>query len=191
MQPEPLRERLRAVPSLVGTPPALELAHLPADPVGLFAEWLDVALAAGVPEPLAMTVATADADGGPDARTLILKDVGAEGWAFAGTRSSEKGRQLAARPAAALNFWWQPIGRAVRVRGAVEEASAEECAADLAARSPAARAGVAPGDWVVWRVRPSRVEFWQSSPDRHHTRIVFTAQGDGWACDVRGGEGGA
>lgn len=92
-----------------------------------------------------MTLATVDAEGIPDARTLILKEVSARGWAFAGHRSSAKGQQLAAQPAAALNFWWQPLVRAVRVRGRVEQASADESAADLAARSPAAREGIAPG----------------------------------------------
>ncbi|WP_308773023.1 pyridoxamine 5'-phosphate oxidase family protein, partial [Brachybacterium paraconglomeratum] len=68
------------------------------------------------------------------------------GWAFAGSRSSRKAAQLDAHPVAALNFWWQPVLRAVRVRGRIQEASVEESAADLAARSAEARAGVAPGE---------------------------------------------
>lgn len=66
------------------------------------------------------------------------------------------------------------------MRGEVREATTEESAADLAARSAAARDGLAPGDWVLWRLVPSRVEFWQGAADRRHTRIVFAREGDGW-----------
>lgn len=62
--------------------------------------------------------------------------------------------------------------RAVRVRGEVVEASRHESGADLAARSAAARADVPRGDWQLWRVVAARVEFWQGSADRRHTRIV-------------------
>ncbi|MDF2509250.1 MAG: pyridoxamine 5-phosphate oxidase [Microbacterium sp.] len=179
-------EWLRAQPSLTGTAPPLELSALPDDPVPLFVDWLTTAVAGGVPEPHAVTLATADRHGIPDARTLILKDVDASGWAFAGARSSAKGDQLDAHPAAALNFWWQPQLRAVRVRGQVQEASPAESAADLAARSAAAREGIAPGEWVLWRIVPNRVEFWQGSPDRNHTRIVFDRADGGWKSSATG-----
>lgn len=90
---------------------------------------------------------------------------------------------------AALGFWWQPIVRAVRVRGSVEEATAKESAADLAARSAAARADVDPGDWVLWRIRPVHVEFWQGSPDRRHARILFDRVGETWTRRGADGEG--
>ncbi|MBS1675409.1 MAG: pyridoxamine 5'-phosphate oxidase family protein [Actinobacteria bacterium] len=171
---------LRARPALTGTAPALHRDSTPQEPLALFQNWITAAAEDGVPEPHAMTLATVDADGLPDARTLLLKDVDERGWAFAGPRSSAKGRQLAANPVAALSFWWQPVLRAVRVRGPVQEASREDSAADLATRSAAARAGVAEGDWVLWRVVPTRVEFWQGAPDRRHTRIVYTPDADGW-----------
>ncbi|MFK0241719.1 pyridoxamine 5'-phosphate oxidase family protein [Microbacterium sp. NPDC090281] len=172
---------LRAQPSLTGTAPPFGSAGVPDGPVPLFLEWIRAAVAAGVPEPQAATLATFDVDGMPDARMLILKDVDERGWAFAGARSSRKAAQLAANPAAALNFWWQPVMRAVRIRGRVEEASAEESAADLAARSADARAGIAPGDWVLWRIVAARVEFWQGASDRNHARIVFERADDGWS----------
>lgn len=180
--------RLRTIPTLTGAAPDLDLDSLPSDPVELFTTWLDAALAADVPEPIAVTLATVDRDGVPDARVLLLKDVDERGWAVAGTASSRKGEQLADRPAAALSMWWQPQMRAVRVRGPVVEATPEECAADLAARSPEARAGVGPGDWRLWRIQAERVEMWQGSPDRRHIRIVYTRAGDTWERTVDRGE---
>ncbi|HWV49710.1 MAG TPA: pyridoxamine 5'-phosphate oxidase family protein [Microbacterium sp.] len=172
---------LRSQPTLTGTPPVLDLAALPDDPESLFLAWIAAAIEAGVPEPLAMTLATVGADGIPDARTLIIKDVDDRGWAFAGLRASRKGEQLSAHPVAALNFWWQPVMRAVRVRGAVVEADAEDSAADLAARSASARAGIRPAEWVLWRVVPERVEFWQGAADRRHTRIVYERTHESWS----------
>lgn len=176
-----LNEWLRGRHALTGVAPDWDLDALPADPTALFREWMLRAAADGVPEPHTVTLATVAADGIPDARTLILKAVDADGWAFASTRSSRKGAQLAHTPAAALNFWWQPQVRAVRVRGRVAEATPEESAADLAARSSAAQEGIAPGDWVRWRIVPTRIEFWQGSRDRRHTRVVYEPVGDGWS----------
>jgi pyridoxamine 5'-phosphate oxidase len=158
----------------------MDLPTLPADPESLFYEWLDAALAANVPEPHALTLATVDADGVPDARTVILKDVDERGWAVAGPASSSKGAQLAGQPVAALNFWWQPLVRAVRVRGPVVEASRADSDADLAARGLTARSLVDEGDWTLWRLQAMRVEFWQGSPDRRHRRVVYTRRVDGW-----------
>jgi pyridoxamine 5'-phosphate oxidase len=177
---------LRAQPSLAGTAPQLDLVSLPDNPVELFMTWISDAVRAGVPEPHAATLATVDEGGLPDARTLILKDVSERGWAVAGQRSSRKGAQLAAQPAAALNFWWQPVMRAVRVRGVVREATRAESDADFAARSAAAREGVTPGDWVLWRIEPARIEFWQGSPDRRHMRIVYTNDGSTWSRSTSG-----
>lgn len=179
-----LNDGLRGRHALTGDAPEWDLDALPEDPVVLFAEWMEAADAAAVPEPHAATLATVDADGVPDARTLILKRVDERGWAIASTRSSRKGVQLGAAPAAALNFWWQPQVRAVRVRGRVEEATAQESAADLAARSQAAQARVADGDWVLWRIVPDRIEFWQGSRDRRHTRVVYVPAESGWSHTV-------
>lgn len=183
--------RFRAVPSLTGDAPVFDTRDAPADPVALFLSWLDDALDRCVAEPLSMTLATVDSDGMPDARTVILKDVSERGWAFAGHRGSAKGRQLADRPAAALAFWWQPLMRAVRVRGRVVEASADESAADLAARSRSARAGISPGEWMLWRVVPERVEFWQGRPDRDHVRLVYRWREHAWSHGIESARSGA
>lgn len=171
---------LRALPSLTGVPPAFDLDELPVDPVELFRTWIIDAAEAGVPEVHAATLSTVDAAGVPDARILILKDVDAAGWAVAGLRSSAKAHQLQSRPVAALNFWWQPIMRAVRLRGVVREASREESDADLAARSEAARSGLEPGEWMLWRIVPEQIEFWQGAQDRRHTRVVYERRAGDW-----------
>ncbi|KAA9156406.1 pyridoxamine 5'-phosphate oxidase [Microbacterium lushaniae] len=180
IRPGSMAQWLRAQASLVGTAPPFDLASLPDDPVELFVAWIRHAADAGVAEPHAATLATVDADGRPDARTLILKDVGPRGWGVAGRRSSAKGAQLAAHPAAALDFWWQPVVRAVRVRGPVREGTRQESAADLAARSASARAGIPPEDWVLWWVEPAHVEFWQGAADRHHTRVLYERRDESW-----------
>ncbi|MFJ6789748.1 pyridoxine/pyridoxamine 5'-phosphate oxidase [Streptomyces angustmyceticus] len=135
-----VRQLLRDLPVFAGDLPAFDPRETPDDPVDLFTNWLLGAVRAQVPEPHAMTVATAGSDGNPSARTLILKDIDADGWRFAAHRDSTKGRELADRPYAALTFYWQPLARQVRVRGPVVRESAERAAADFLARSPGARA---------------------------------------------------
>ena len=175
-----MRSRLRSLPALAGVAPELEIEALPSNPVELFGEWFEQAVAAGVAEPHAMTLSTVDDHGVPDARVLVLKDLDERGWAFASTQSSRKGKQLTARPNAALTFWWQPVMRSVRIRGQVVEASRAESLADLRARSLEAQQGVDAEDWTVWRVVPTRVEFWQGAADRRHTRLVFVRENDQW-----------
>ncbi|MCI0672137.1 MAG: pyridoxal 5'-phosphate synthase [Myxococcaceae bacterium] len=139
------RKKLRELPALQGPLPRFDTDAVPAEPVALFERWLDEAIAAGVPEPHAMTVSTVDAGGYPDARVVILKDVDASGWAFASSRSSAKGAELAHRPWAALTFYWPLQGRQVRVRGPVITGTAEQSAADFLARHPHSRAVVFSG----------------------------------------------
>ncbi|MFD7551176.1 pyridoxal 5'-phosphate synthase [Streptomyces sp. NPDC059816] len=135
-----LRQLLRRLEVFAGELPDFDPSRAPGTPVELFTRWLRHAIRAGVREPHAMTVSTADSDGRPAARMLILKDVGPEGWRFASEAGSPKGRQLAARPHAALTFYWSSLARQVRVRGPVVRESAEHAAADFLARGAGARA---------------------------------------------------
>ncbi|MGX2995515.1 pyridoxine/pyridoxamine 5'-phosphate oxidase [Streptomyces sp. JNUCC 64] len=137
-----VREWLRGLEVFAGPLGEFETDAAPGEPVALFLDWLREAVAAGAPDPHAMTLSTVGEDGLPDARVLILKNVDAGGWQFAAHRGSPKGRQLAARPGAALTFYWPSLGRQVRVRGTVVPESPENSAADLLARSEAARAEV-------------------------------------------------
>ncbi|GAA4587677.1 pyridoxal 5'-phosphate synthase [Planotetraspora phitsanulokensis] len=136
-----VRRLLRSLPVFAFGLPEFRPETAPDDPVSLFVEWLTSAIEGGVPEPHAMTLSTADADGRPSARVLICKDVDGSGtWYFASSASSRKGHELEANPHAALTFYWPQHGRQIRVRGAVTPTGAERSAADFLARSPGARA---------------------------------------------------
>ncbi|MEV5607678.1 pyridoxal 5'-phosphate synthase [Streptomyces sp. NPDC052225] len=135
-----LRQLLRGIAVFAGELPVFDPGATPATPAELFADWLLGALDAGVREPHAMTLSTAGEDGNPQARVLILKAVTADGWQFASDGGSVKARDLAARPYAALTFYWPQLARQVRVRGPVAPESAEASAADFRARGAGARA---------------------------------------------------
>jgi pyridoxamine 5'-phosphate oxidase len=96
------------------------------DPFQLFAVWFEEAARAEPADPNAMTLATVDADGMPNARMMLLKEVDERGFVLFTHASSAKGHELAACPRAALVFHWKSLKRQVRVRGLVEPASASE-----------------------------------------------------------------
>jgi pyridoxamine 5'-phosphate oxidase len=139
------RALLRVQPVWDTELPVFDPASAPDEPLPLFHRWFAEAVAAGQPEPHTMTLATADDRGGPDLRTLLLHDADRRGWHFASHATSRKGRQLAARPEAALGFYWAAQGRAVRLRGTVRTAGPELSSADLHARSTGALASALVG----------------------------------------------
>jgi pyridoxamine 5'-phosphate oxidase len=95
------------------------------DPIEVFRGWLADAQAAGIVEPFAMALATVGAEG-PDVRFVLLRGVDARGFVFYTNRESAKGRQLAGDPRAALAFYWDRLGRQVRVTGRAEEVDRSE-----------------------------------------------------------------
>jgi pyridoxamine 5'-phosphate oxidase len=108
------------------------------DPLDVIRSWLDEARAV-VPEPGAMTLATATASGTPSARVVLLRGLDERGLTFFTNRASRKGEELRSNPrAAAVLHWWE-LGRQVRVEGAVREISAEESAAYWSTRPRASR----------------------------------------------------
>ncbi|HUO22255.1 MAG TPA: pyridoxamine 5'-phosphate oxidase [Caulobacteraceae bacterium] len=112
-----------------------------ADPIAQFQAWLAEAGAKEPNDPNAMALATVDADGVPDVRMVLLKDVDASGFVFYSNSTSAKGRQLAAHPSAALLFHWKSLRRQVRVRGAVTEVSPAEADAYFASRARSSQVG--------------------------------------------------
>ncbi|RST11661.1 pyridoxal 5'-phosphate synthase [Streptomyces sp. WAC05374] len=125
--------------------PAFDPDSAPAAPLPLFHQWLVAAARAGQAEPHTMALATVDAEGRPDVRTVMLHDADARGWHFASHATSAKGRQLAAAPHAALGFYWPVQGRQVRVRGQVVTGTPQEAYDDLHARSTGALAAALVG----------------------------------------------
>ena len=111
------------------------------DPIALFNAWLTEALAKEPNDANAMALATADADGLPDVRMVLLKDADHRGFVFYSNEQSAKGRELAANPQAALLFHWKSLRRQVRVRGQVERVSDEEADAYWATRAKPAQIG--------------------------------------------------
>ena len=104
------------------------------DPMDLFAEWFREAEDAGVEVPETMTLATADGDGAPSARMVLLKGADEEGFVFYSGFVSRKAGELEQNPLAALVFYWRPLGKQVRVEGRVERVSEAESAAYFATR---------------------------------------------------------
>lgn len=121
----------------------LDESDVDADPLRQFQAWFDAAVAAGVAEPNAMTLATAGAEG-PDARIVLLKGADARGFVFFTDYRSAKGGQLDRSPRAALVFFWQPLERQIRIRGPVERIAATESDQYFASRPEGSRIGA----WV-------------------------------------------
>lgn len=115
------------------TGPLLE-GHVDPDPFVQFGRWFSEAVAAGVPEPEAMALATASPSGEVSARMVLLRGVDERGFRFFTNRDSAKAHDLARNPRAALVFHWHALGRQVRVTGTVAETSDEESAAYFATR---------------------------------------------------------
>ena len=105
------------------------------DPQRQFAAWFADAARAGVREPEAMAVATSSPAGAPSVRMVLLKSHDARGFVFYTNYESRKGLELAENPRAALLFYWDPLGRQVRIEGGVQRTSPEESAAYIGSRA--------------------------------------------------------
>ena len=177
------------------------------DPLRQFQQWFDDA-ADAVRVREAMAVATANADGAPSVRMVLLKVADERGFVFFTHYTSRKGRELEANPHAALLFHWDLLGRQVRIEGTVERVSPAESDAYFATRPAGARAGALasrqsevlgdraelerraaelaeaeltrPETWGGYRVVPEAWEFWQHRDDRLHDRFRYTRRDGVW-----------
>ncbi|HEY8106957.1 MAG TPA: pyridoxamine 5'-phosphate oxidase [Gemmatimonadales bacterium] len=111
------------------------------DPLAQFRRWFDDAQRAELPEPTAMTLATATPDGIPSARIVLLKGADARGFTFFTDYRSRKGQELAANPHAALVFHWGELERQVRITGTVTRLSREQSEAYFRSRPRDSRLG--------------------------------------------------
>jgi pyridoxamine 5'-phosphate oxidase len=137
---------------------ALDPENVDPDPIAQFRRWYDAAVAAGVAQPDAMTLATARPDGGVSARTVLLRGLDERGFAFFTNFESAKGAELAANSHAALVFHWREQERQVRVTGSVRRVEEDEAIR-------------------YWRSRPRghQVSAWASPQSRVVTRAELVA----------------
>jgi pyridoxamine 5'-phosphate oxidase len=174
-----------------------------------FTSWLGDAEATGVPLPNAMGLATADAEGRPSVRHVLLRGVD-DGFVFFTNYESRKGRQLSENPHAALVFLWKALERQVNVTGTVARVSTEESEAYFRTRPREARIGAwaspqsrvlasreeldarvgeievrypdeipLPPFWGGYRLTPDSVEFWQGRLHRLHDRFRYSRDAGG------------
>jgi len=120
------------------------------DPMDLFQDWMKDAEASEPNDPNAMALATADADGHPNVRMVLLKGADANGFVFFSNAESIKGGELAANPNAAINFHWKTLRRAVRVKGTIAQVSGAEADAYFATRAKDSQIGA----WASPQSRP-------------------------------------
>jgi pyridoxamine 5'-phosphate oxidase len=157
--------------------PPLDREHAAGDPIAQFGAWFAEAEQV-VPLPEAMTLATVDADGAPNARMVLLKGFGPDGFRFFSNYESAKGRELASDPRAALVVYWRELDRQVRARGKVERLSAPDSDTYFASRPRDSRiaAAISPQSRPIEREEldrsyqelvselgeadPSRPEYW-------------------------------
>ena len=183
------------------------------DPMIQLRCWLEDARAAGVRDPYAMTLATVDRFGQPQARVVLLKELD-EGLVFYSHGLSDKGRALALHPKASLLFFWDALDRQIRIEGSVERLDAahtcdyfhqrprdSQLAALISRQSePVANRNAleaawqaadrahpdtvpCPRDWHGWRLHPARFEFWQGRPSRLHDRFRYQRRDGRWCIE--------
>src|SRR5215475_15353870 len=111
------------------------------EPLRLFKAWFEEATRTEPADPNAMALATVDADGLPDVRMVLLKGFDERGFVFYSNETSQKGRELADNPKAAIVFHWKSLRRQVRVRGTVANVSAEEADDYFATRARSSQIG--------------------------------------------------
>ncbi len=124
-----------------GSGHGLREADLNTDPIVQFGLWYDQVLAAGVPEPNAMTLATSTTDGVPSARIVLLKGYDARGFTFFTNYESQKGRELAENPRVALVMFWPTLERQVRITGTASRTGRDESEAYFRGRPVGSQIG--------------------------------------------------
>lgn len=182
----------------------------PADPFALAAEWIARAIDSGAREPGTLALATADAQGDPSSRFVLLKGFDKEGLLFVSQTTSRKGHDIAANPRAAASFYWQELRLQLHISGAVEQIPPDQSDAIFAARPIASRAVSTvsrqgqelidenvlnkeigdlisrgprierPDRWSGYRIHPDRFEFWQGGESRLHKRLEYTLSEANW-----------
>jgi pyridoxamine 5'-phosphate oxidase len=184
--------------------------NCPPDPLELFRTWFQESLEGIGGDVNAMVLATADAEGRPASRVVLLKELD-HGFVWFTNYGSAKASDLEKNPHAALTFWWEFFSRQVRVQGRVEKVSATESDAYFQSRPAGSRAGAIasvqssiisgreeldrryqeliskpeselqrPENWGGYRLIPEIIEFWQGRESRMHDRIRYRLEENVW-----------
>ena len=184
--------------------------ELDIDPIKQFSIWFDQAMQAGLVEPSAMSLATADNEIG--IRTVLLKFFDEKGFVFFTNYDSKKSMQIAKRQQGALLFPWLALERQVRIIGNIEKISKNESLKYFQSRPRDSQIGAwaskqsskidsrdvlvdqfasmkkkfenkdipLPDFWGGFRLVPNSIEFWQGRENRLHDRIIYERENDGW-----------
>jgi pyridoxamine 5'-phosphate oxidase len=188
-----------------------EFQVAPADPFSLAAEWIARAIEMGVREPGSIALATADGQGRPSSRFVLLKGFDSEGLLFVSQSTSRKGQDIAGNPRASASFYWQELRLQLHIEGSVEKLSAADSDELFSARPLSSRAVSSvsnqgkeltdenvmdetindiiargarierPDRWTGYRIKPERFEFWQGGADRLHKRLEYTLDQENWS----------
>lgn len=183
--------------------------NLVQDPFVQFSAWMDDALQVDPKDATSMTLATADEEGLPSARIVLLKGSDSTGFTWFTNYDSEKGGQIKSNPCAELLFYWPALERQVRIRGTVEKISRDESVRYFHSRPLGSQQSAAasqqsqpvesrsvleskvaefseqsevacPENWGGYRLTPQRFEFWQGRASRLHDRFQFNVTDQGW-----------
>lgn len=179
----------------------LRIEEMASDPFIQFDRWFEFAFEIFGQDTNAMSLATADREGRPSVRTVLLKGIGDSGFIFFTDYESQKGRELAQQPFAALLFFWPGMDRQIRVEGKVHQVPASVSDEYFASRPLGSRISAAaspqsrritleemeerrkkleqaeyiprPERWGGYELVPCRMEFWQGRENRFHDRIIY------------------
>lgn len=185
----------------------LRIEEMNPDPFVQFDVWFEFAFQVFGQDTNAMSLATADGQGRPSVRTVLLKGIGESGFIFFTDYESRKGRDLAQQPFAALLFFWPGMDRQVRVEGKVQKVAAAVSDSYFASRPRGSRISAAaspqseritleemeerrkvleqaedilrPERWGGYELVPERMEFWQGRESRFHDRIIYEKTSSG------------
>ena len=182
----------------------LDEAEVASDPFIQYQLWFKQAIDAGIDEPNAVTLATANRSGAPDCRVVLCKEVTSEGFVWYSNAYSQKGKELEENPQACLNFFWAELQRQVRIRGEVTQLPEAKVEAYFQTRPYMSRIGALaseqstettkdaleqkvaelvkiyptdvpkPKNWTGYKLLADAIEFWQGRENRLHDRILYT-----------------
>lgn len=185
------------------TKSTLEVENVLKNPIEQFSKWLKEAIESETSEPTALTVATANKEGVPSARIVLLKYVQDNGFIFFTNYNSTKGKELLENPHASMVFFWPELQRQVNVKGIVKKVSSKLSDDYFYSRPTDSQIGALasnqseiissreiieekiknitaqnttitrPDNWGGYLLEPSEIEFWQGRANRLHDRIQF------------------